>query len=758
MWKTGIVTMHSKKKLLNECRSGRIVFLLLATVLIFFGMRVCVRSIISAGRLANIWAVTTPEERREASYGDCTRLGYGYIREALKKIPADAGFPQVKYRYWAHSASLLFGYPAASVNDNFLIGINMEETDLKSQPLAVSRQIDRHTWLFRTVHDVDTLDRLDLVLDSAPEAACGTMRLLHSKFRPEEVLFETAIHVENSSGQIVKVVPESRLREFSINRGTVDFIVEIEGNISGRIEQIVAVGTRVDIRNYEVLHSREGCFLARKLPNGNNKTSRPESASLSKLRIWPSRSNAVEAANALITLFLLFILPVLAGHVAVPREKPALQWWLGFFVIGTLLAVRHIFELPYVVVYASLATLPGLAIWRRGFLLSMRQRITRPALLAMAFSIVFLTASIVRVLMSVLRSDALEIWYNKALHIARAENFSATPFVNYPNFGSAWWAFFLRLVGLANENVGRILFPVLYGIGFAIFFQLLPKESKGKWTVALVWSSLLFLFSSIFHFGSGYQDGLIMLSTGVVALLFARLLKRELPDGQATPTCSHERFLPFILAGLMVYIKNEAIILAGIIVVSFVVIYALRHRPYSLKQYLLPSGVFFLLSCSRPLLLLMHGISPARVQGSAFTLQSLVDLPQRFERSSAILAAFWQHWQIWSYILLFLLFCAAAVIWLRQCHTLMWQLSFLLSALLLHHVFVFTVFLATEADLMWHLDTAASRLLYQHHGLYALTILLIFISFTEKLCAQQPEPREGARSSAEENGDAGAMV
>ena len=161
----------------------------------------------------------------------------------------------------------------------------------------------------------------------------------------------------------------------------------------------------------------------------------------------------------------------------------------------------------------------------------------------------------------------------------------------------------------------------------------------------------------------------------------------------------------------------------------------------ALLKKLLPS--FFMFACLNalwPALKIFNGIGGFEAQGHAFTLDSILSFYKNVDRLPMILGYLYTYGRQYSYFILVAFFLSALssayVPGSRR------PIMYLWAVLILHTLFVITVYLSTRQDLAWHLDTAFFRLMFQHQFCYFLIIALSSASLAETIWDKIASPAD----------------
>jgi hypothetical protein len=211
------------------------------------------------------------EERRMKAYGDCGKMGYGYVTSILHSYPRTDSQPIIRYDDYDRPLGLLLPGWRTNVDESVLIGIGISERDFRERLVANAqrRHLSRQNgttltrWTFQTVRDYQLMSRVELFFGPhpLPAARAVELTLIESPTR-NNVLGSWSIQVPaGQSGPYSFVLP-SPLRNFSKTRGATDFIFVVEEREASSLENIRVYGAKVDGTGFVTVSRRENCFVA----------------------------------------------------------------------------------------------------------------------------------------------------------------------------------------------------------------------------------------------------------------------------------------------------------------------------------------------------------------------------------------------------------------------------------------------------------------------------------------------------------------
>lgn len=314
--------------------------------------------------------------------------------------------------------------------------------------------------------------------------------------------------------------------------------------------------------------------------------------------------------------------------------------------------------------------------------------------------------------------DPRSIWLFHARRIfvdgslyAMLDGYAAFSHNDYPALLPLLSATAAKLVGHWNE-----LFPKAVGTLLLLPALLLIAHSLRTWWVAALFALVTLQIGGT-YLVDGYMDALLAMYAVASLATAARCLSRWRAPSWAD-------LLPYVLAtAVLSLIKNEGLVLAGVIAVSMSVAVLLRERrvPWALLV-----GVAVALL---PLLAWKLAVAGAHLtndlSGSDLKGQLLARLPE-WSNSALILKKLFRGWALVPLL-------ALLVLWKRSWRTPV-VLGGVLAALAYAGV-LYAVYLGTPHDLDWHLATSVKR-----------TVLPVFLLLTYALLVVVDQWKESKAS------------
>jgi hypothetical protein len=184
----------------------------------------------------------------------------------------------------------------------------------------------------------------------------------------------------------------------------------------------------------------------------------------------------MELKSIIVIIPLLFI-PIIIGsllfHAFVPWST---RWLFGISVMGIFLVCMHAFGIRQLFVWIILSVCCSVigirTYWHRDILYRNIELPLWPTMIIFtALAIQLLSAYVSILAKPLIAWDAVAIWFQKAKAIYYWMPFNSLPFVNYPNFGAAYWAFIIKFTGF-SEEMGRLFFPTVYFVFIMVLYSL----------------------------------------------------------------------------------------------------------------------------------------------------------------------------------------------------------------------------------------------------------------------------------------------
>jgi len=212
---------------------------------------------------------------KQRVYGNCNKMGYGYLEEMISFIPEPDIFPTMRYSDFNRFPHVLFSDTRRQYDERLLVGISLHENETQEMEITKAQLISgetdslQATLTFQTRDNYDLLTGIIINLDDESESQSQILSV---------TLYESPIHFV-VVGQWDVAIPEGQLsttyaisdpiQDFSHNRGKTDFILTIESRDHiplPNIRDITILGIKVDISEYTVYNrvsdNNRFCFAA----------------------------------------------------------------------------------------------------------------------------------------------------------------------------------------------------------------------------------------------------------------------------------------------------------------------------------------------------------------------------------------------------------------------------------------------------------------------------------------------------------------
>lgn len=435
------------------------------------------------------------------------------------------------------------------------------------------------------------------------------------------------------------------------------------------------------------------------------------------------------------------------------RVSLAARWMAGFLATATLLVVMHAVGLPQPLAIGLVLFTAGI-----GLAYSARTaaaptvhagsiRIERGDLVLYGLAVVLLGAAAVHILASPIYAwDAAAFWWPKALQLQQWTPIAELTRPTYPNLGPMVWAM-VSHVGGNGEASGRIVLPLAAVLSLVGVSDLARRPLRPS-AISTV-GAIMLLFYGAESFTNGYQDSLLAAAAGSSAIGFCLWLQAATGDRRTSTL-----WTSFVIAGSLGLIKSEGIVVGAMLVTAFSIVAlstAEAHSRLSLIRRLIgPLAGWSVVTAIWPVILMTHHLDPLVLQEGSFNISGLLQVPSRLlERLPVILTFVAQLMGGVRGALAVLVTapaCVAVALWVAPAVRVSARrvLTFLGLTLSLHLVFVFAAFLATNAPLAWHLDTALVRLLSQMRVVMAAGIALGLFELMHIARADRPDATSDA--------------
>ena len=454
--------------------------------------------------------------------------------------------------------------------------------------------------------------------------------------------------------------------------------------------------------------------------------------------------------KTILAILPLLIIPIAMGSIVTWKSVSwSARWFLGISFLCVFFIFVHALGIPqsvaWILLIIGLALICILISLNRNDLFKNIRWPAWQTLTIVVILLIQLMSAYATVLANpVFEWDAVAIWFQKAKAFYYWEPFRSFPIVNYPNFGSFYWAFIMKFTGF-SEAIGRLFFPTAYFAFMMVLYSLFRDNNTSVTGVFVIPAVSIFFFHNAYV--SGYQDGLLSLMAGMSAFYYCRFFI-VLRSAKHVTLCHRDiyynLYLAFFFSGILGLIKNEGTVIALLLFFSAAGWFIIQIRSKPLKKVMpLFFGVIIFLALTSlwSVLLLYNGVDPSQVQGGVFSIMGILKSYKNIKRYIDIKQYFSLYLNSYGIIIIVTsLLSMVAVLYVKITRT---ALCFIWTFYVFHFAFIALVFFSTGTNYMWHLGTAFDRLMFQHRFVYMLIIVItisyIMKSIEQKMCIQQAD-------------------
>ena len=316
--------------------------------------------------------------------------------------------------------------------------------------------------------------------------------------------------------------------------------------------------------------------------------------------------------------------------------------------------------------------------------------------------------------------DALSIWIFKVNNFYNGNNYFnlfSEDFThkNYPHLGSYVWAFFWKNSLIQKEYFGRLFYDYIYLLSIFILIDSFKKISNFyKLTIVFIIVTSAIYYHNEFN---GYQEYLLFSLLVFWGKLFLIINSEK--------KLAHINFLFFVLILLTIiipWIKNE-----GIFYSLFIgLIFLLTNKSIYKKIILI---IAIAINTIIQILIIKYLFSLNNIFQFSLDINSLLknlDYKELFLRlSSTTLYLLYASTKF-----LLVLFNLLIIIYILKKKIFLINFKYFFMFFLLNLLFIYSIYVFTPFDPIWHLQTSVRRLVFQTSGFY----FLLFVElFNEKL-------------------------
>ncbi|HEX9368030.1 MAG TPA: hypothetical protein VF921_15475 [Vicinamibacterales bacterium] len=421
-------------------------------------------------------------------------------------------------------------------------------------------------------------------------------------------------------------------------------------------------------------------------------------------------------------LAALAVIPALAGRAVRPVANAGIAWVFGFLVVSLAFALLHAARVPQAAAYAAIpviAAMGGLA----GGRWSGARTGPLPRLWTALVTVFALCMALETIWLPVDQWDAVALWYARARGLMQWRPLSDFALPAYPDVGPSAWALMLTLTGVGNEPIARLVFPAVC-VAWVSSLPLLFEHRGRAWRRPAV--VVLFLIAvATFDFEaatSGYQDPLVCAVAGIAAILLGRALLTG-----SEPPRRGQVALGFFFAGSLGMIKLEGGFLGAVMIASWIVTFA-ATRGWRALRAAVSGGAIALyagLALLWPIIARLAGIDLTHAQGLVFEEVSARRLVDGVRRLPEIARGFADVTPTYSLVFLSAIVASLGAWRARWTRPI---LSWLWAVAAVHTAWITSLFMLTNVDLAWHINTALLRLVSEHAFVWVLALAVSVVA------------------------------
>lgn len=318
--------------------------------------------------------------------------------------------------------------------------------------------------------------------------------------------------------------------------------------------------------------------------------------------------------------------------------------------------------------------------------------------------------------------DGLAIWIFKANNFYNGHSYfnlfeQEIIYKQYPHLGSYTWAFFWKNSLIEKEYFGRLFYQYIYVVSVFVIANSIKIFSKLKIIVTIF--CLILLSQDYDNTLQGYQDYLIF-----SLLIFAGKLIQTITFRNNSNNLLLNNF--FLLSILIIpWIKNEGVFYS----IFLVILFFFSKTTYFVK---------FIFSCLAILNIGLH----------AFIIKFIYKLDNLYQFSFNTILILFKNFDISnlaikiSYIFLYLfhgfikypisILYLLGILYVVKYKKITYQNKLFLIFFFMQSLFIFGIYILSNEDLVWHLQTSIKRLVLQTSGFYLFISIWVVNNFGKK--------------------------
>jgi len=316
--------------------------------------------------------------------------------------------------------------------------------------------------------------------------------------------------------------------------------------------------------------------------------------------------------------------------------------------------------------------------------------------------------------------DALNIWIFKVNNFYNGNNYFflfSEDFThkNYPHLGSYAWAFFWKNSLIQKEYLGRLFYDYIYLLSIFILIDSFKKISNFYKLIIV----FIIITSAIYYQNefNGYQEYLLF-----SLLIFCGKLFLIINSEKKLKYTNFLFFGLILLTIIIPWIKNEGIFYSLFIGLIFLLT---NQSSFKKKTFIVAIAINIIIQ----IFIIKYFFSVNNIFQFSLDIDNLLKnfhYKELFLRLSS--TTLYLLYASTKYLLV--LFNIMIIIYIIKKKIFLKNFKYFFIFFLLNLLFIYSIYLYTPHDLIWHLQTSIRRLVFQTSGFY----FLLFVElFNEKL-------------------------
>jgi len=319
--------------------------------------------------------------------------------------------------------------------------------------------------------------------------------------------------------------------------------------------------------------------------------------------------------------------------------------------------------------------------------------------------------------------DGLAIWIFKANNFYNGHSYfnlfdQEVIFKQYPHLGSYTWAFFWKNSLMEKEYFGRLFYQYIYVVSIFVIANSIKIFSNLKIIITIF--CLILLSQDYDNTLQGYQDYLLF-----SLLIFAGKLIQTITSRSNSNNLLLNIF--FLLSVLIIpWIKNE-----GVFYSIFLVFLFFLSKTTYLMKFIFAFLVILNIGSHAFIIKFIYKMESLY----QFSFNTVLLLFKNFDISNLLIKI--------SYIFLYLfhgfikypitILYLLGIFFVIMYKKISYQNKIFLFFFIMQFFFIFGIYILTNQDLVWHLQTSVKRLILQTSGFYLFISIWVINNFGKKL-------------------------